>query len=425
MTPTEEESNLRMRVIQRIRDVILSLWPDVESVQVFGSFRTGLYLPTSDIDLVVMGTFKESPLHVLEKALIEHEIAIPSGIKVLDKASVPIIKVWDKESKIRVDISFNMRCAVNVANLIRSFKESFPVLPHLVLVLKQFLMQRDMNEVFTGGISSYSLILMTVNFLQLHPHLDAVLAKPGYLGVLLLEFLELYGQKFNYLRTGIRVADGGSYVCKKEKLEETRQGPSMLYIEDPLIPGNDIGRGSYGALLAKVAFRYAYSTLLAACSSFLSANLDCDKYSLLGRIIVVTDDVVMYREWIKETFPLTDESRVDPSSIGFCTDDPASDPGTDGGGGLGVGAVSPSPHSPTSSGLSSATSSRSSSTASTPPPLSSSPLSSSSPPPPPSVPRLISSASQLTARMTSSSGTQRYHGSNIFYVAPRLGVSRR
>ena len=42
----------------------------------------------------------------------------------------------------------------------------YPLLPHLVLVLKQFLLQRDLNEVFTGGISSYSLILMIVSFLQ-------------------------------------------------------------------------------------------------------------------------------------------------------------------------------------------------------------------------------------------------------------------
>lgn len=44
--------------------------------------------------------------------------------------------------------------------------KDFPVLPKLVLVLKQFLLQRDLNEVFTGGISSYSLILLTVSFLQ-------------------------------------------------------------------------------------------------------------------------------------------------------------------------------------------------------------------------------------------------------------------
>ena len=42
----------------------------------------------------------------------------------------------------------------------------YPNLPYLVLVLKQFLLQRDLNEVFTGGISSYCLILLTVSFFQ-------------------------------------------------------------------------------------------------------------------------------------------------------------------------------------------------------------------------------------------------------------------
>lgn len=44
----------------------------------------------------------------------------------------------------------------------------FPTLPKLVFVLKQFLLQRDLNEVWTGGISSYSLILLCVSFLQVN-----------------------------------------------------------------------------------------------------------------------------------------------------------------------------------------------------------------------------------------------------------------
>ena len=35
-------------------------------------------------------------------------------------------------------------------------------LAKLVLVLKQFLLQRDLNEVFTGGISSYRLVNVSV-----------------------------------------------------------------------------------------------------------------------------------------------------------------------------------------------------------------------------------------------------------------------
>lgn len=36
------------------------------------------------------------------------------------------------------------------------------------------------------------------------------------LGVLLIEFLELYGRKFNYVKTGIRVKNGGTYISKEE-----------------------------------------------------------------------------------------------------------------------------------------------------------------------------------------------------------------
>lgn len=58
-------------------------------------------------------------------------------------------------------------------------------------------------------------------------------------GVLLIEFFELYGRHFNYLKTGIRIKDGGSYVAKDEVQKSMLDGyrPSMLYIEDPLQPG--------------------------------------------------------------------------------------------------------------------------------------------------------------------------------------------
>jgi len=59
-----------------------------------------------------------------------------------------------------------MQNGVRSAKLITDFKAKFPVLAPLVMVLKHFLLERDLNEVFTGGISSYSLILLTISFLQ-------------------------------------------------------------------------------------------------------------------------------------------------------------------------------------------------------------------------------------------------------------------
>ncbi|XP_033222113.1 non-canonical poly(A) RNA polymerase protein Trf4-1-like [Belonocnema kinseyi] len=305
MCPSTEEHTLRLRVVKRIEQIINELWPD-SKVEVFGSFRTGLYLPTSDIDLVVIGIWSNLPLRTLERALLDQNIAEPSSIKVLDKASVPIVKLTDKETEIKVDISFNMNNGVKSAELIKSFKRRFPVLEKLVMVLKQFLLQRDLNEVFTGGISSYSLILMTISFLQLHPRQHAHSLNAN-LGVLLIEFLELYGRKFNYVKTGIRIKGGGTYTSKEEVQREMKDGhrPSLLCIEDPLTPGNDIGRSSYGALYVKDAFDWAYFVLSQAVSPLNILVNDANKISILGRIIRVTDDVIDYRKWIKETFPVS------------------------------------------------------------------------------------------------------------------------
>lgn len=149
MIPTPTEHALRVQVVSRIESVVLSLWPSAH-VEVFGSFRTGLYLPTSDIDLVVLGNWEKLPLRTLENELISHGIAEPLSVRVLDKASVPIIKLTDRESQVKVDISFNMQSGVQSAELIKDYKRKYPVLSKLVLVLKQFLLQRDLNEVFTG-----------------------------------------------------------------------------------------------------------------------------------------------------------------------------------------------------------------------------------------------------------------------------------
>ncbi|XP_078096440.1 terminal nucleotidyltransferase 4A isoform X2 [Mustelus asterias] len=300
VSPRPEEETMRKEVVKRIESVIKELWPAAD-VQIFGSFSTGLYLPTSDIDLVVFGKWKNPPLQLLEQALRRRNIAEPHSIKVLDKATVPIIKLTDQETEVKVDISFNVETGVKAAQFIKDFVKGYPVLPYLILVLKQFLLQRDLNEVFTGGISSYSLILMAISFLQLHPRIDPRRSSVN-LGVLLVEFFELYGRHFNYLKTGIRIRSGGAYVAKDEIMKNMTNGyrPSMLCIEDPLVPGNDVGRSSYGAMQVKQVFDYAYIVLSHAVSPLARSYPNRDSESTLGRIIKVTQEVIDYREWIRK-----------------------------------------------------------------------------------------------------------------------------
>uniref|UniRef100_A0A3B3QSG7 Terminal nucleotidyltransferase 4A n=1 Tax=Paramormyrops kingsleyae TaxID=1676925 RepID=A0A3B3QSG7_9TELE len=311
MSPRPEEAAMRKEVVGRIEAVIKELWPTAD-VQIFGSFSTGLYLPTSDIDLVVFGTWERPPLQQLEQALRRRNVAVPYSIKVLDKATVPIIKLTDQETEVKVDISFNVETGVKAAWFIKDYVKRYTVLPYLIFVLKQFLLQRDLNEVFTGGISSYSLILMVISFLQLHPRIDA--RNPNVnLGILLIEFFELYGRHFNYLRTGIRIRNGGAYIAKEEIMRSMIGGyrPSMLCIEDPLLPGNDVGRSSYGAMQVKQVFDYAYIVLGHAVSPLARSYPNRDSDSTLGRIIKVTQEVMDYRDWISMKWGSERSARVD------------------------------------------------------------------------------------------------------------------
>ncbi|XP_067296058.1 terminal nucleotidyltransferase 4B isoform X1 [Pseudorasbora parva] len=377
ISPRKEEERMRQEVVDRIQRVIKDLWPNAE-VKVFGSFSTGLYLPTSDIDLVVFGHWETLPLWTLEEELRKRQVADENSIKVLDKATVPIIKLTDAHTEVKVDISFNVQSGVKAANLIKEFKQQYPVLPYLVLVLKQFLLQRELNEVFTGGIGSYGLFLMAVSFLQLHYRED-VCSSNANLGVLLIEFFELYGRHFNYLKTGIRIKDGGSYVAKdevqKDMLDVYR--PFKLYIEDPLQPGNDVGRSSYGAMQVKEAFDYAYVVLSHAVSPIAKYYPNNKSESILGRIIRVTQEVAEYRDWISVQWGQKSNNEpvlncnandvtllVEPEELDECNNNLSED-------GVGLPPVSrskvssnsssPSPSSPSSSSSSSPSSTASSS----------------------------------------------------------------
>ncbi|VDD79414.1 unnamed protein product [Mesocestoides corti] len=290
--PTSEEHWVREIVVAKVKNIVYSLWPECRT-DVFGSFSTGLYLPTSDIDVVIFGKWLNLPLSTLENALRSSRIA--SDIKVLSRATVPIVKLTDADTGLHLDISFNMINSVRAVDMIGGFIQKFPCLRYLVFVLKQFLFQRDLNEVWTGGISSYALILMCISFLQ-HNGKEDEKPENVNLGTLLMEFFELYGRNFNYATTAIRVTGSGSYVRKEAVLKnmEPGSGPSFLCIEDPLCPGNNVGRRSYGAPQVRQAFEYAYLAL----SSALRSDAE-NEGSILSKILQISSATVESRRRVR------------------------------------------------------------------------------------------------------------------------------
>ncbi|KAH8264679.1 hypothetical protein KR038_011968 [Drosophila bunnanda] len=300
--PTPTEFCLRAEAVRRVEDVLLSLWPSA-CVDIFGSFRTGLNLPISDVDLVVhLGYWSPALLHQLERVLVARDVTDPVTVTVVDKASVPVVKFTERVSQIKFDVSFNEAVSgVQAAKLIKDFMRQFPELPKLVMVLKQFLRLHGLNEVYsTGGVSSYALTLMCVSFLQQQAHNNKKYSSSNKLGQLLLQFLDYYGRKFDFLKYSISVLSDGGRV-EKERLRSTLGGnnwQSVLSIEDPVTPTNDIGRSSYAALHVIQGFEAAFLKL----SKLVDSDPAKIEGPILSSILDVPQDVVNYRAWVQYNF---------------------------------------------------------------------------------------------------------------------------
>ena len=68
----------------------------------------------------------------------------------------------------------------------------------------------------------------------MHPKLRRGEIDPAKnIGVLVMEFFELYGRYFNYEETGISLRDGGQYFTKRQRGWRDFKKPYLLSIEDP------------------------------------------------------------------------------------------------------------------------------------------------------------------------------------------------
>lgn len=121
------------------------------------------------------------------------------------------------------------------------------------------------------------------------------------LGELLLDFFELYGRKFDYEKFGITVQNGGAYLNRDVMpCDGDRQ---LFCIEDLVNPGLNACSMTYRGPDIKQAFNDAYTTLSAAISSSQQdASNDCANNSILGHIVHVSDDLITFRMWVRDTF---------------------------------------------------------------------------------------------------------------------------
>ncbi|KAJ3514208.1 hypothetical protein NLJ89_g2503 [Agrocybe chaxingu] len=328
ISPSATEDEIRGLIVAQVSKIVKSAFPDAE-IHPFGSYQTKLYLPLGDIDLVVLSNSmaysdKSTVLHALANALKRG--GVTSHVTIIAKAKVPIVKFVTNHGRFKVDISINQANGLFSGEIIKGFlrglipcpaNQESRALRTLVMVTKAFLSQRSMNEVYTGGLGSYSIVCLAVSFLQMHPKIRRGEIDPEKnLGVLVMEFFELYGHYFNYDEVGISLREGGTYFSKRQRGWHAEYKRNMLSIEDPADPSNDISSGSYNFHKVRTAFAGAHGILTSTAylragmlssrhhgrSVHLRSHYEPEDLSILSTVMGITQETINHRRLVQELY---------------------------------------------------------------------------------------------------------------------------
>lgn len=206
----KKQNNKRLKAVERMTRLVKAVWPRAQ-VKLYGSHVTGLCVPSSDLDFVVClpavhknapavapgalegrNAVNESSQRLLARRLKGESWIDPRSMKLIERTVVPVIKVATKDTKARtlqLDITFDSpgHHGLEAVEMVTQTMVELPMLRPLVLVLKQFLLDRCLLTAYTGGLSSYCLFLMVARYLQEQP------SSWGDWGSLLMGFLDFYG----------------------------------------------------------------------------------------------------------------------------------------------------------------------------------------------------------------------------------------
>lgn len=92
-------------------------------------------------------------------------LAFASNVEIIS-AKVPILKFHDHERNLNVDLNCNNSVGIRNTHLLRCYASLDWRLKPLVLIVKLWARSNNINDAKNMTISSYSLALMVIHFLQ-------------------------------------------------------------------------------------------------------------------------------------------------------------------------------------------------------------------------------------------------------------------
>ena len=219
------------------QEINKSLKPyNIINLVIYGSQASGLSLPESDIDLLLIyydsNNSLEKLINELYKCLqISHKFF---NITSLPKASSPLIKIAYKTNSNEMDISI-LHMDISFHNIfpnkttiyftpslliVRYIQRSIEYLPqskNIIIIIKKYLKNIGLNNYYTGGLSSFSIFLLVFSFYKYIIKLfgnDVV--NNFYIGQFLIQFLDFFS-KFNFNQYIININKEIPFIIKEKR----------------------------------------------------------------------------------------------------------------------------------------------------------------------------------------------------------------
>ena len=229
------------------------------TVYVFGSYATGLCLPWSDLDLILISknpqakydeNYSKEKLKEIQNLLSQTNWVDKNTLKFVDYRAFPYLKFStdEKHGFMKVNLTIKdmknkgYECAKLTSNFLKSYKSMEPiilVLKNLMYYSKTLFSLSEYYENQKENLNSYSIVLMVVFFIQyqiMQINIQTV-NSPEYIGELFINLLQYYNnftEGFVFVRTGIED------IIENRDFLELKQSKKSLVVIDPLNHKNNV-----------------------------------------------------------------------------------------------------------------------------------------------------------------------------------------
>ena len=249
------------------KSVLESLGKEYQ-LHMYGSRATKLCLPWSDIDYVISYT-KNNYIDPL-KILYDYLYTIPErffiDMKYIPGASIPVLKIFTNNEyhKISLDISMENQehHGEECVNYIKNKIKEFEVLTPITFALKTILQKAFLNDPYKGGLSSYGVILLIINFLNVQNKRGNDITMNS-LGKLFYDILYYYG--FEHDVSNPIILDDKTDLDKVYFFHQFQIYKKEFILVDPLNIANNVAKNTRQYQNIKLAFKIGYVSFLESC----------------------------------------------------------------------------------------------------------------------------------------------------------------